>query len=213
MTATVFSNVFDPTEINTLIEFYDELPISNVRYHDDGEIFRTMKHSQYNLQEQAAYQILHPKISAVLGPHQFSGGHYMDSHLPFQLHVDSISAYEHRDVEIFDAPAQQNRGVLIPLSENTHFHTMFFEHYTDRFDMPDLEHMLAETPAPDLIEPWVELMDHHDRRWCDLISRLTLDCVAEWHIGDVISWPRNQLHCSSNFAKHGLTKQAIVIWI
>lgn len=213
MTVDVFSGVFDRSEIDALTAFYHELPVSNSRYHTNGQLIRTMKHSQYNLTDRTPYKILSPKLQTILGQHEFSGGHYMDAHLPFELHVDSISAYKRNAVKIFDAPAQQNKGVLIPLSENVHFHTVFFQHYRDKFDMSDIYDVVAGISPPVVTESWLDLMDHHDPDWFDCIGRLTLDRVASWHLGDVICWSRNQLHCSSNFAKHGLTKQAIVLWI
>jgi hypothetical protein len=213
MTVSVFTNVFDAAELQCLIEFYDSMPIINSRHDEHDRVIRHMKNSQYNLEDTDPYKILHPKLQAILGQHEFSGGHYMDSHLPFKLHVDSISAYEHNGVKIFDAPAQQNKGVLIPLIQGPHFHTIFFEHYLDRFVFDDLENMLCNTVPPSQDPDWFGLMDHHSPDWFNCIRRLTIDRVVNWQLGDVICWPRNQVHCSSNFSKHGLTKQAIVLWI
>jgi len=212
MTAKIFNNVFSPDEISQLINFYSALPISNTRYYPNGELVRHMKNSEYNLQDQLPYKILNPKLRNILGDHCFTGGHWMDSYSPFRLHIDNISSYNQQGIPVFNSPLHQNIGVLIPLCEHQHFQTIFFDYLLDTFELNFL-HKIYSPSNSELSEEFMNLVDHHSSEECNRIKKFKLDCVLDWKIGSVLSWPRNQIHCSSNFKKYNLNKQAIVLWL
>lgn len=209
---TVYENVFTHSEIDQLKDFYDQLPIANVRYHSDGRLFRNMKNSEYNLENQAAFKILNPKLTKVLGPHHFTGGHWLDAHSPYLLHIDNISSFTEANVPVYYSPLHKNIGVLIPLVEHKHFNTIFFNHYFETLS-PLYKQEIAKDSISLLDDSIMDLLDHHSSDDLPNIKRFKLDQVVNWKIGSVLTWPRNQLHCSSNFEKYGLTKQAIVLWL
>jgi len=212
MTINTFHNVFTHEEIKQLINFYASLPVSNTKYLPDGRLFRIIKNSEYNLEDQAAFKILNPKLTEILGPHQFTGGHWMDSYSPFCVHIDNISNYNQRGVSVFEAETHKNIGVLIPLCEHEHFKTIFFDCLLDNLD-PGYLDKLSNVNNPELSSEFMTLVDHHSDEEYNKIKKIKLDCIVDWKIGDVFSWPRDQLHCSSNFAKYNLNKQAIVLWL
>jgi len=209
---TVYENVFTHTEIVQLTNFYNKLPISNVRHHPDGRLFRNIKNSEYNLEDQDAFKILNPKLTKILGPHHFTGGHWLDAHSPYLLHVDNIAIFEKSNIPVYHSPLHKNVGVLIPLVEHQHFHTIFFDHYFEMFDS-SYKQEIAKSSNSSLDDSVMDLLDHHDPNDLPDIKKFKLDQVVNWKIGNVLMWPRNQLHCSSNFEKYGLTKQAIVLWL
>ena len=115
---------------------------------------------------------------------------------------------------VFESSTHKNIGALIPLCENEHFKTIFFEHMIndDVFNLNYLEQLTCSSNS-ELPGEFMELMDHHPPEEYDRIKKLKLTQVIDWKVGRVFSWPRNQLHCSSNFEKYNLTKQAIVLWL
>jgi hypothetical protein len=212
MSVKIFDNVFSIGEINQLIEFYKKLPISNTKYLPNGELRRVMKNSEYNLEDQLPFQIINSKLTNLLGEHCFTGGHWMDSYWPFSLHVDNISSYNDRGVPVFESPLHKNIGVLIPLSEHEHFKTIFFDHKTIEYNVAVLD-QISKNSITELDPEFMSLVDHHSLDECKNIKKLKLDCVADWQLGGVFTWDRDQLHCSSNFGKYKLHKQAIVLWL
>jgi len=212
MTVRIFENIFSKEELQQLCEFYAQLPIANTRYLDNGKLFRIIKNSEYNLEDQLPYKILNEKLTQALGPHHFTGGHWMDSHFPFQCHVDNIANYVSRGVPIHYSELHKNIGVLIPLSEGEHFHTIFFDHTIEEL-YPNYMDDLAVNSDTDLDSGTMDLLDHHSVDECEKIKKLKLSNIVPWKLGNMFTWPRDQLHCSSNFEKYGLTKQAIVLWL
>jgi len=212
MSVNIFDNVFSIDEINQLIEFYDKLPVSNTKLLPDGELCRVMKNSEYNLEDQLPFHIINSKLTSLLGEHHFTGGHWMDSYWPFPLHVDNISSYNDRGVPVFESPLHKNIGVLIPLSEHEHFKTVFFDHKTIKYDTTFLD-QISKNSTTELDSEFMSLVDHHSVDEYEKIKKIKLDCVADWHLGRVFTWDRDQLHCSSNFKKYRLHKQAIVLWL
>lgn len=212
MSIQLFEDVFTLDEINDLIGFYDSLPASNTKYLPDGRLWRIMKNSEYNLEDQLPFKIINPKLAQILGAHHFTGGHWMDSYSPFTLHVDTIASYTDRDIPVYESDLHKNIGVLIPLSEHEHFQTIFFDHSLRSFADQDLD-SIAQSDSPDLSAEFMQLVDHHDAACYEKIKKLKLDQVVNWKLGSVFCWPRDRLHCSSNFEKYNLHKQAVVLWL
>ena len=153
-----------------------------------------------------------PKLAQTLGAHHFTGGHWMDSYSPFTLHVDTIASYADRDIPVYESDLHKNIGVLIPLSEHEHFQTIFFDYSLRSFADQDLDG-IAQSDSPDLSAEFMQLVDHHDAACYEKIKKLKLDQVVNWKLGSVFCWPRDRLHCSSNFEKYNLHKQAVVLWL
>jgi hypothetical protein len=208
----VYKDVFSSSDITRLIDFYNLLPISDVKFSPNGKIFRNIKNSEYNFEDQDVFKILNPALTKILGPHQFTGGHWLDAHSPYTLHIDNISDFQKRNIPVFQSPLHKNVGVLIPLVEHQHFNTVFFDHYFEILE-PGYIQKTANNSMSLLDQSIMDLLDHHSAENLVDIQRFRLDRVVNWKIGSVLVWPRNQLHCSSNFEKYGLTKQAVVLWL
>jgi hypothetical protein len=208
----IYHNVFDAEEIKKLTNFYSTLPIVSEKRSTDGQLFRNIKNTEYNLQDELPYQIIHPKLEKLIGQHRFTGGHYLDAHQPYVCHIDTIPSFNKRDVPVHESLDHRNLGILIPLVENKHFHTIFFNHYLESLNPGYMNKISCNSDTT--LEPEImALLDHHTAEELSNIAKFKLDTVADWVVGSVLSWDRNQLHCSGNFAKYGLTKQAIVLWV
>lgn len=208
----VHDNIFTQEEIAELNQYYAGLPVVSDKHLPNGKLLRKMKNSEYNFEDQLPYQIIHPKLEKLLGRHHFTGGHYLDAHQPFVCHVDNISFYNESGVPVYEDPDHKNTGVLIPLVEGEHFNTVFFDHYY-KLLTPGYMEEIAQNSDTELEPEIMDLLDHHRPEDLPHIKKFKLDCVGNWKIGRVLTWGRDQLHCSSNFAKYGLTKQAIVLWV
>ena len=208
----IYDNVFTQQDIDQLVDYYKDQPISSVKNLPDGRLLRNIKNSNYNLEDQAPYKIIHDKLEDNIGPHHFTGGHWLDSHQPYQLHIDNIVSFKSRDIPVYESELHKNYGLLIPLVENKHFCTMFFNHYLKDMSEGWMEGLVKDN-AQQLSTDTIDLLGHHTLKELESIKHFQLDGIAEWKIGRVIVWDRNQLHCSSNFAKFNLNKQAVVLWV
>lgn len=208
----IYDDIFSKDEIQRLIDFYEDQPISNERRHDNGTLQRVVKSTDYNIKDSVPYNIIHDKLEALIGPHTFSGGHHVDSHLPYELHVDTVRHFQSKEGVFVASDGQSGYGVLIPLIEHPEFKTLFFDHYIDdlQFGWKTLHYEDRSNILPDNV---ISMLTHQTPEELEKIKYLPLDGVADWKLGRVVTWPRNQLHCSSDFRKSGLTKQAVVVWV
>jgi len=206
----IIDNAISISLLEELIEFYDTQPISNVRYRDNGDIFRYMKHPLYDDHQLLPYQILNPILNSLIGEHAFDGGHYLDAIWPFTAHFDTNEIFKSRNILTHDCKNSSNLGILIPFSENKNFRTVFFDYFLEHESKKKLS--IPDNPTendPSLME----MLDHHSDEEFQILKYIPVSDVAEWRMGSIIVWPRHQLHCSSNFAKFNLTKQALVLWV
>jgi hypothetical protein len=208
----IISNVWTQQDIATLIDFYASQPLSNQRFLDDGRLWRNMKNTDYNIKDSLPYRVLNQKLIDNIGQHCFNNGHYLDSHWPFSLHIDAYGTHAKANVPQFGPRSNAGLACMIPLSEGPHFQTLFFDYYADDWQKSDIQ-KIAEHHGECLSPSVLESIDHHSQEQIQKIKYLTLDAVAHWELGSLVVWDRRQLHCSSNFAKYGLTKQAIVLFL
>ena len=102
----------------------------------------------------------------------------------------------------------KNIGILIPLSENQYFKTIFFDYLIDQFD--------CNTVLPKISNEPLEIgedLDHVDPVLKEKIKYIPLDQIFNWKIGDIAIWNRNQLHSASNFLPSGKFKTAITLFL
>ena len=204
------SGVLDLRIIDALIKYYEKQPVTDTRHLPNGQVYRYIKSTDYNVVDGLVYNLLHKEITKLVGKHQFTGGHYLDARFPYTAHFDTDYTFKQRGVTTgFEPVTDLGIGCLIPLSEHRHQCTVFFDCYNgeDIIAIEDLpEHVLTGHCDPDLI-------DHHTPEQLSKLQRLNIDAVCEWHLGDVLIFDRRQLHCSGNFAKHLPSKQCLVLWV
>lgn len=197
MTAKLYNNVFSHAEIQTINEFYVSKSIAA------QDQYAYNKNLEYQIPEDFSYQMLNPKITKMLGEHEFSTGAYKECVQPYPLHVDGYAAHESTGtITSFSYAKKHNAAVLIPLVEGAWFKTVVFQCYsTDHKIKPEWH---GDKNSLDCNEYSHETRD---------FSRLPVDIEYVWSLGDVLVWQRDQLHMSANFAKHGITKKFLILFI
>jgi hypothetical protein len=199
-----YHNVFTPDEIQQLIKFFD-----------DKESFPTErniknKNLEYHILDDFAYKLLNPKLTKLLGEHEFDTGTYKESSAPYGIHVDSRTMHDTITGLMSFAVGlpKQNVAVLIPLVEGPEFKTVTFDVFSD-YNLSDKD---LNTRTQEQINALNPDEFEHVRNF-KILNRLPVDSIFEWKLGSVFVWPRNQQHMSTNFAKYNVTKKFLILFI
>jgi hypothetical protein len=200
----VYENIFTPEEIKILQRDQDVRPVV---LDTNGIIDKNL---DYHIKHSISHKIIRPKINEIIGHnHDFSSGCYKEAHRPYQTHVDN-SMFQNKWYK-FTTNFNHNSVVLIPLVEGPQFNTAFFNVWSDEdLGMGQLlpDQYLTESNNVDL-----NLFTHIKEPVRAQISKLSVDNIWSWKLGNVIVWNRNQLHSSTDFAKYGLVKKFAVLFL
>jgi hypothetical protein len=201
----IHKNVFTRDEINILRQDQHQRPVSQTQ----EKIYN--KNLDYHLPESVPRKIIKPKLDSILGPdHIFKTGCYKDAWRPYATHVDTYDFHERH----YNFPGENhayNCAVLIPLNEDPSFRTVIFDVHSEK--SVGMGAILPEeflTSQNDLDPEW---FTHIDPAVVNQIKKLPVDKIFHWRLGDLVIWPRTALHSSTDFAKFGLFKKFIIIFI
>lgn len=199
MTSKIFNNVLTTEDISALIKFYHDKPDTKT------ESYVINKNFEYQIPEDFAYQLLHPKLEKILGPHEFDTGAYKECLQPYPLHSDSPETHEKLStVTSFAAKKRLNLAVLIPLVEGNEFCTVVFDCFTVQ-DLKDKRQVTTNQLKS-------EDFGHCKGTW-PVINRLPVVNEYHWQLGDIFVWDRQQYHVSTDFARHGLVKKFLIMFV
>jgi len=198
MSSKVYSNVFTKEEIDSIIKFYESKEIKATDHWSKN------KYLEYQLHEDFSYQILNPKLTEILGEHEFDTGSYKECIRPYGLHVDTYTAHQDLNtIASFSSTKKHNIALLIPLVEGPEYKTVTFKCYsaTNNFNLSD---WYGDKNSLDPKE------FRHERR---NLTLLPVDIEYSWRIGDILTWDRDQLHMSADFTRFGVTKKFLILFI
>lgn len=209
--STVHDHIFSTQELEKLINWFSQVPLADNQGIDPkGNI---NKHLNYDLPISPVYQIIKPKIDEIIGHnHVFNAGSYKELRHPYATHIDN-AFYISLSIGEFTQNKKYEAAVLIPLVEHEKFNTVIFDIDDDKIELP----MGGEMP-----QSWLTVednglnlddFDHINEPTRSQIKKLPVDFVANWKLGSLIVWRMNQLHASTNFAKFGLIKKFIIVFI
>jgi hypothetical protein len=212
----VYENIFSLKELQFLINWADNEPVSGFQGLDEIRKVDVNKSLHYDVPGSPANLIIRPKLSQIVGSnHRFVGGSYKELKTPYAPHIDN-DAYMIYLSKTSDSNIPNNinseLAFLIPLVEDERFKTVLFD--IDDQDLflamgdPMLEHWLGGENDLDIND-----FDHVPEPTRSQIKRLPVDYVAPWKLGSIIVWRRSQLHTSTNYAKFGLTKKFIIVFV
>jgi hypothetical protein len=197
MSSKVYSNVFSPQEINSIIEFYSSKSIAAEDHYSKN------KNLEYQIQDDFSYQLLNTKITEILGEHEFATGAYKECVRPYALHVDAYATHNSTGtITTFATAKKHNAALLIPLVEGPGYKTVTFKCYSDNNKI-QLD-WLGNTNTLNFAE--------YQHCHSDIV-RLPVDIEYSWHLGDMLVWDRNQLHASADFTRYGVTKKFLILFI
>ena len=204
-------NFLSTDEVSQLVEYFKTKSYANVTtINFNGQQVTKSKHknSEYEQSNSLVYQILHNKIQSTMGDHTMTHGSLLESHFPYPLHVDTYETFQEKNFYNLNNQ-NSNISLLISLNEHPQFKTVFFDLKTPVLKIPaDLP--MTNTP---LFPDYPDLnFDHCDDHAKEFLKSLKITNVYNWKTGNAVYWPRNQVHCSSNFYGLGLTKNALVLF-
>jgi hypothetical protein len=196
--STVYQNIFSRNEIDSIIKFYESKEVMASDYWSNN------KYLEYQLPEDFSYQTLNPKLTEILGEHEFATGAYKECIQPYGLHVDAYEAHqETTTITSFSSAKKHNKALLIPLVEGPAYKTVTFNCHSlvNRSDISEWygdKNLLDPTEFP-----------HENRN----LTLLPVDVEYSWRLGDILTWDRDQLHISADFTRFGVTKKFLILFI
>jgi hypothetical protein len=197
MSAKVYSNIFTKKEVDSIIEFFESKLIAA------QDEYSKNKNLEYQIPEDFSYQLLNPRITEILGEHEFATGAYKECVKPYAVHVDAYKAHEETGTITTFATAQKhNKALLIPLVDGPGYKTVTFKCYSD---------------TNQIKQEWLQgknELDFSDYTHCNKnITQLPVDIEYAWRLGDILAWDRDQLHASADFTRFGVTKKFLILFI
>lgn len=197
MSSTIYSNIFTKQEIDSIIEFFESRPIAA------QDEYSKNKNLEYQITEDFSYQLLNPKITEILGEHEFATGAYKECVKPYAIHVDAYKAHQETGTITTFATAQRhNKALLIPLVEGPGYKTVTFKCYSDTNQLK--QEWLQEKNTLNFAE-----YPHCNNN----ITRLPVDVEYTWQLGDILTWNRDQLHASADFTQVNVTKKFLILFV
>ena len=198
MSSRIYSDVFTKEDIDSIIEFYGSKEIKATDYWSNN------KYLEYQIPEDFSYQLLNPKLTEILGDHEFATGSYKECVHPYGLHVDAYQAHQDTNtITSFSSAKKHNIALLIPLVEGPAYKTVTFKCYSSTNDY-NLSNWYGSNNSLNPGE-----FGHEPRN----ITLLPVDVEYSWHLGDILTWDRDQLHISADFTRFGVTKKFLVLFV
>ena len=198
MSSKIYSNVFTQEEIDLIIEFYESKEIKATDHWSNN------KYLEYQVPEDFSYQVLNPKLTEILGDHEFDTGAYKECVQPYGLHVDAYKAHQDTNtITSFSSAKKHNKALLIPLVEGPAYKTVTFKCYSSTNNY-NLSNWYGDKNLLNTKE------FGHERR---NITLLPVDVEYSWRLGDILTWDRDQLHISADFTRFEVTKKFLILFI
>lgn len=208
-------NVFTSAELEELHDHFAQQPVA----HHYAPQNTKNKNLDYDIPRSPVNRLVKPRLTEILKDpdHEFFGGAYKEYTIPFQLHIDNVLPTA---TLTFRKPARHNTAFLIPMMAQPELKTAIFDVF-----MPIGHNFHAHgshDSAKQELEPFLmksnnglnqSEFDHLKEPFMSMLPHIPVDRVQEWKLGSVITWHFDQLHCSTNFAKHGITKKFMVLMI
>lgn len=202
----VYKNFLTKQEIGQLINYKNSQPISSTKYTETGEIKALHTNINYD-KDGVVKNILHEKLDQIFAGYSVDTGSFLESITPYGLHVDTNRYHAKTVGSTRLKKINHSQTLLIPLDENLNFETIIFDHHTQELDKEKLKKL------PNIQQDLKFDCDHLSNLDSEIIKKIKIVGIYKWQKGDLLAWPREQLHCSNNFRKYANSKQALVIFI
>lgn len=133
-------------------------------------------------------------------------GMFLKEQRPWYIHTDYV--------HVFDGSMTPDLAIVIPLKifaandQSNMTHTVVFnEICTNTFEQYWLDNSKIKNHAKHIEQ------SHCDHCQPGSLEYVSLQGIYPWHLGSVIYWDRDMLHCSDNFVKNNIKeKQALVLF-
>lgn len=201
----IYENLFTQEEIAALEADCDSRPIA--AYNNEININKNLDYYHHN---GISNSIIKPKLEQIFGADcVVAQGCYKIDTRPLGTHIDNAGTlYKWEENEL---PAKYEAAMIIPLVENENFRTVIYDVFSkDWHGMSEPLPVEYETGTNDFD---LAALDHIAEPAREQTRRFNIDAVFSWKIGSSVVWEKNQLHCSTNYAKFGLQKKFVLLFI
>lgn len=210
----IHPDILTSCEINQILSWLQDRPytksLDRGTPHGKQLIYRN-KNLDLHLPDSLVAQILGPKIYRLFGELYPEYSAFLEGHYPFTLHVDSPEAFLNRNIEQTKKTGIHGTqtSLLISLNEHPAFKTAFFDHHVKDYHN-NQPYQGAQVP----VSFGDHNFDHFTQHDADFLTSndVTLSDVYHWRAGWAVSWPRDQLHCSTNYHGTGAVKKALTLF-
>ena len=206
----VYKNVLDQKTIDAINRFFDSTIATESNEYLEGAVECINKHTDVQDTNSFLGKILLPKIRKAVGKNiEIDMSSRKSSIIPYGTHTDSHyrKGWENIPRFIGDDDTELHLSILIPLAQDPAFRTVTF----NIFDF-EYEGMSSTLPSEWLTS--YNNLDPLDFLHCvnpDDITKLPVDIDYTWSIGDIVVWPREQLHSSVDFRRYGKSSKEFII--
>jgi len=214
MTVQILPDFLTHDQVQLLLKEFDRQPytVEKTKQLDDKTIiYNRHKNNHYNHPASIAHRLVYPNLEAVIGQHTMDHGSFLESHYPYTIHVDTHANFKNKDFFSHNENTL-NLGILISLNEDPNFNTVFFDHFTEIYDVTNPPVVASKNTTSKYSLDDVNL-SHLTAEEQAYAKDLEITDIYQWKIGHAVIWPRNQLHVSSNFYPTGKQKKALVLFV
>lgn len=217
MTAKIINNFISLEEIEQVNDYYSNIPFASEGVHTDFP--NKIQWQNSPIADWIWSDILDKKIRKEFGDYEISHGCgvFQRCSMPFGMHIDSKQRITNENPQFADTWKTEGFALAIPLNEDPHFCTVFFDEYfnTDKEKFDSMKNF-SELSDDEVINSGISKIYDLDFCWDDprrkLQDHYKFDIAFPWKLGQAATWGRTQLHVSTDFAKHGLYKDCLTIF-
>ena len=170
----LYNNFLSQDELKKIIDYKNLQKISTEKLLPDGRIKSTHRNLNFNI-DSTMRNILFPKIENIFPDFQIDTGSFLESYVPYNLHVDTNKYH----AEVVQATTirkkKYNMSLLIPLSESFGSNTVYFDYHCEIFDKKNVLNELKHCPD---VEKFF-LHTHVSEQDKDIIKKLKIEHIYE----------------------------------
>lgn len=205
----LLENQISEKDLAFLEKWLDKKPYVE-KFLPNGELFYKQKYLDYHIEKSIPQQILKPILDKIIPNASIQTSGYVESFVPFDLHVDTIKESINRNEYAFSniTSTSYNSAVLIPLDEGANLRTVIFDVRCEEWK-PGMSVNYITNIDNGLLE---EDFSHVNELDLPNIKYLPLLEDNQWKRGSIITWDRAYLHLACNYRKHVPFKRALTLF-
>jgi hypothetical protein len=194
------SNAVTEEQRKTLLECCNDFRTRNYFLFRDDPVFETVK------------DIILPSIIKFEGKDNIYKAMFLNVDVSAGLHVDEYFDRNPRNTYIFPLGFPAKDPALPASTYTVVFHQKYFSEYKPTDERYDVSEFFETAPNvyPNVAKHAQEIIGNVPEEYR---TKLSLEACLEWQLGDMLFFPRNQLHTSDNINLTNVArKQALTVF-
>lgn len=206
----IYKQLFTQKEIDKLIKYKNLQPVNDVNLLEGKTKVNYRKINEHH-PVSVFTRIVVPKVKELFPKFIIDHGTFQESFIPYGIHVDTnanmadaIQEYKQQELTSID-----DFVFLVPLTQGEYMSTIFYDYFTN---VVDHDKILQQFPI-DNDEDFSQVdLSHLHGKSNTIAHRVPVETIYHWKVGDMIVWPREQLHCASNYLVKHEKKEMLVFF-